>query len=224
MLLKRGLAVMSLLALVAAVAILLGATESSAEPQLAYSANWNEGTAGWSSRLSLLHGARTPQRIFVGDKTDLADYAMYFNGNCGWGMRGSSIGNTQFKVSIVAALFGSHRNALSMNVRDAGGGMVYKYSFGSNGRIIANCQPPNDQPRYTDLVFREGVPYELYSVWLPGTGRFALGMKNLVTGEDKLSGALWRCKGGGSPAWLDLDQEGGYGPAALADVKVYLGE
>jgi hypothetical protein len=208
-------------ALVIGAVTLLSKQECSAEPQLFYSEDWSEGPGYWSVGQSALPGKRSPQRIFVGHP--LADYVIYFTGQCGWGVRAASVGNTPLKVSIIAALFGSHRNALSVNLRTTGGALVYKYSFGGNNRIIANCQPPGDQPRATDLEFREGVPYELYSIWYPGQNRFGLGLKNLETGEEKVSGRLWSCRGG-TPGWIDIDQEGGFGPAALGRVDVYLGE
>jgi hypothetical protein len=207
----------------AAVLFVVGIADSSAELQLAYSFRWENGAEGWSTGASQLAGARSPRLIFVGDRTDLTQYALLFNGNCGWAIRGGSV-NKRIKISLFAAPLRSHRNALSVNVRATSGAMVYKYSFGTGDRIAANDQAAaGGQPMETDLVYQLGVPYELYSIWEPGTGRFALGLKNLITGEDKLSGRTWQCSGGlGLPGKIDIDQEGGYGPVACWGCDIYM--
>jgi len=124
------------------------------------------------------------------------------------------------KTTIYA--FGNDRNAFSVNVRTKRRMPVYKYGLGSGNRIIANKQPPEFHCKDTDLTYSTRVPYELYSIWIPDTARFALGIKNLITGEDKLSNQYWLCRSHREPSMIDLDQEGGRGPVALSKVEVSL--
>jgi len=200
-------------------ATILGITKCAAEWQLVYSEDWSEGAAGWSAAQSMASPARPPAKIFLGKP--VSDYVLWFYGSCAWALQGRPIPERPLKVSTTAIVFGSNRNALSVNIRNRGGQPIYKYGFCA-GRIGANKQPPMWSYRDTDLTYDERIPYELYSIWVPHTGCFALGLKNLLTGEDRLSRSIWRCRSSAVPARIDLDQEGGQGPVALLKVDVYL--
>lgn len=195
---------------------------SYAEPKLVYSQDWSDGNGGWSVGQSLCPGGNTPKRIHVGHS--LAEYVLMFDGQCGWGMKSKPVPRVPLKISITALAQRSNRNALSVNVRGAGSAQIYKYSFGGGGYIIANNQPPDLYYRNTDLTYDTGVPYELYSIWIPDGGYYLLGIKNLLTGEDTMSARRWWIRNDLSPAWIDIDQEGGQGPVALGRVDVYLGQ
>ncbi|MCX6357056.1 MAG: hypothetical protein NT045_04125 [Candidatus Aureabacteria bacterium] len=205
-------------AFAALVMLVLIAPRAQSEPQLIYSEDWGDGPNGWSTSQSMNPGGRQPQWISVNHP--LADHVLWFYGQGGWGLRGRPIARVPLKITMTAAIFGANRNALSMNVRNTGGGQIYKYGFCA-GVIGANKQPPTFTYRSTDLGYRTGVPYELYSIWLPDTGVYALGLKNLVTGEDRLSRYLWRVRSNDTPAYFDIDQEGGRGPAALVKLDVH---
>jgi hypothetical protein len=211
--------------IVSCMAIVLAAFSSKAlcvEPRLIYSQDWSAGSGGWSVGQSLCPNAQTPQRMQVSNP--FAEYVIWFDGQCGWGFQSRPIPRVPLKISLMAAVFGSNRNALSVNVRSSGGVQVYKYSFGGNNHIIANNQPPTLYYKDTDLTYKNRVPYELYSIWFPGSGYYLLGIKNLVTGEDKMSAYRWRLRNNLTPAWIDLDQEDGKGPVALGRLDVYLGQ
>ncbi len=216
---KNRLCMSFVISLVVIVPIIFGSSECAAEWQLVYSEDWSEGAAGWSAAQSMASPARTPAKIFLGKP--VSDYILWFYGSCAWAIQGHPIPERPLKVSATAIVFGSNRNALSVNIRNHGGQPIYKYGF-CTGRIGANKQPPTWSYRDTDLTYDERVPYELYSIWVPGKGCFALGLKNLATGEDRLSRSLWRCRSNAVPAMIDFDQEGGQGPVALIKVDVYL--
>ena len=199
---------------------MVAAGVSWAEPQLVYSEDWSDGDGGWSWTQSMAGIKRPAQRIYVGHP--LVKYAIWFYGSCTWGFQYRTIPEVPLKISTTAVIYGPNRNALSVNVRTSGGAPIYKYGF-CTGRIGANKQPPTWSYRDTDLAYDAEVPYELYSIWIPNSGVFALGLKNLLTGEDKLSGYWWGCRSQAVPAWIDIDQEGGRGPAALLKVDVYAG-
>ena len=189
------------------------------EPVLVYSEDWSRGTGGWSTQQSVLPG-RAPVRVFIGHEQ--AMWGLYFWGNNGWAIRGRTIPDIPVKISVFAYMLGANRNGLSMNVRTSGGANIYKYGFCA-GVIGANKQPPTWTYRDTDLGYRTETPYELWSVWIPRTGRYAIGLKNLATGEERMSRYLWACMSGGIPGCIDFDQEaGGKGPAVLGRVSVYL--
>ena len=208
------------IAVVSAMSVPAGAQEG--DWVLVYSEDWSQGSGGWSSGQSYLHDKRTPKRIFVG--SPLAQYVYWFYGQCGWALRsGASVGSPM-KIVFRVLTQGSHRNALSLNVRNRGGGLIYKYSMGPGNRVSANTQPMpggGDDAVSTSLVYKTDVPYELTSIYVPGSGYY-LSLKNLITGEEQTDGRRWRFKGGGSPSTLDFDQEGGHGPAGLGRVDVYL--
>lgn len=187
------------------------------EPVLVYSEDWSRGTGGWSTGQSYAAG-RAPVRVFIGHEQ--AMWGMYFWGGNGWAIRGRTIPDIPVKISVFAYMLGANRNGLSMNVRTSGGTNIYKYGFCA-GVIGANKQPPTWTYRDTDLGYRLETPYELWSVWIPHTGRFALGLKNLATGEERVSRYLWGCRSSANPGCLDLDQEGGTGPGLVAKVAVY---
>jgi len=189
------------------------------QPYLAYSEDWSSGTGGWSAGPSFEPSGRAPVRVRIG--IPQAQYGMYFWGSCGWAIFGRRVPEVPIKVSITGYILSANRNALSVNVRSSGGANIYKYGFCA-GVIGANKQPPSWTYRDTDLGYRTDTPYELYSIWAPNTGRFALGLKNLATGEDRMSRALWSCRSGDTPGGIDIDQEGGRGPALLGRVAVYL--
>jgi hypothetical protein len=189
------------------------------QQHLVYSEDWSGGTGGWSTQASILPG-RAPVRIPIGHP--LAQWGMYFWGNNGWAIRGGTLPDVPVKVSIIGYVLSANRNALSVNVRTRGGGAIYKYGF-CGGVIGANKQPPTWTYRDTDLGYRTETPYELYSIWIPNTGRFAIGLKNLITGEERMSRYLWSCMSWGNPGGIDFDQEaGGKGPAVLGRVAVYV--
>ncbi len=215
----------SSLALIAScVAIVLAAVSQGvayAEPRLVYSQDWSDGNGGWSVGQSLCPGGNTPKRIHVGHP--LAEYILMFDGQCGWGMKAKSIPRVPLKISITALSRGSNRNALSVNVRGEGSAQIYKYGFGGGNHIISNNQPPYLYYKDTDLAYHTGIPYELYSIWVPDSGYYLLGLKNLLSGEDRMSAYRWSLRNNLTPAWIDIDQEGGQGPVALARVDVYVG-
>lgn len=194
------------------------ATRLSAEPVLVYSEDWSHGSGGWGG----IGGFRAPSRFFVGHP--IAPYAWYFGGACGMGIRSAGLPPLRMKLATLVYMVKSNRNGFSVNVRDRGGSLIYKYSMGAGNRVDANCQPPSDTISTTELPYLNNVPYELFSIWQPGTGRFAIGLKNIVTGEERLSGRSYACRGMGTPAVITFDQEGGQGPAFLGYVKVWLGE
>jgi hypothetical protein len=200
--------------------LILVSSTCSAEWQTIYSENWDNGHGGWSSGQSM-EPERAPKRIFVGIP-QWANYIMYFWGGCGWALTSNFAPSVpvMFKTTIYA--LGSDRNAFSVNIRAKGGTAIYKYGLGAGNKIIANKQPPDYYYKETDLTYATKVPYELYSIWLPGNARFALGIKNLFTGEDVLSNRYWLCRSRSKPSMIDLDQEGGRGPVALMKVEVSL--
>ncbi|MDD5557386.1 MAG: hypothetical protein PHN82_09070 [bacterium] len=209
-------------AAVVAAAVACGASVARAQNwQLIYSEDWSGGAGGWSSGQSYLHGKRTPGRIFVGH--ELAQHAIWFHGQCGWALRSGAGVERPMKIVFRVLMQGSHRNALSMNVRNRGGTLLYKYSMGPRNRVAANCQPAGheDQPVDTGLVYQLNVPYELTSTYVPGSGYY-LSLRNLLTGQEQADPRRWRLKGGGAPSTMDFDQEGGFGPAAVGRVDVYV--
>lgn len=211
-----------LLALSISLPFFTGADRALADWNLAFTEDWSIPTEDWSTEQSQLHGARPPQRLFVGH--ELADYIIWFDGHCGWATQRSEIPPVRMKVVTRVYVSASQRNALSVNIRTDGGRLIYKYSMGGGGRVDANCQPVaggGDDAVSTDLRYSLRVPYELYSIYEPGAGYY-LGLRNLVTGEDRLLPRLWKLKGGGPPAMIDFDQEGGRGPVGLGRVEVWL--
>jgi hypothetical protein len=218
--LKSRLFVASVVSLALVVVIISGSTWCAAEWQLAYSEDWSDGTGGWSNSQSMYPG-RAPRRIFVG-RPSLANYVMLFYGGCGWGFNTGFTPPTPLMVKTTIYAFGSDRNAFSVNMRTSGGAQIYKYGLGGGNRIIANKQPPAFYYKETDLTYSTRVPYELYSIWVPGTAHYAIGVKNLLTGQDRLSKRYWLCRSYEVPSLIDIDQEGGRGPVALLKVDVYL--
>lgn len=219
---RISLCVLTAGALSAAV-LCMDAGDARAAWTLVYSQNWAQGTGRWSTAQSSLPGKRRPTRIAIGHP--LAPAAIYFTGHCGWGMHAKPI-PSRAKMKVVTRFYaeGSQRNALSVNIRNAGGSMVYKYGLGGSNTIIANCQPVGageDQPvGLRGLKYRTEVPYDLTSYY---DGRaYYVGLKNCLTGEERWSGRRNHLKGGGTPARIDIDQEGGRGPVALGKVEVWL--
>lgn len=189
------------------------------QPYLVYSQDWSRGSGGWNAGDSLEESGRAPVRFRIGHP--LAQWGMFFWGSNGWAIRSRTIPDVPIKVSIFAYVLSANRNALSVNMRTSGGGAIYKYGFCA-GVIGANKQPPNWTYRDTDLGYRTKTPYELYSIWVPHTARFALGLKNLATGQERMSRYLWSCRSTANPGCIDLDQEGGHGPVVLSKVAVYV--
>lgn len=209
------------LAVVAVVgmAMFFGAVDASAEWTLVYSEDWSQGTGGWSTGQSSLPGKRSPSRIFVGH--EIAQYIIWFNGQCGWGLHTGGAPPVPMKVVTRVYMLSSQRNAFSVNIRNRGGGMIYKYGMGGSNYVIANCQGGADQPvNLAGLRYQLNVPYDLISVY-DGRG-FYVGLKNVLTGQEAFSGRRNNLKGGGAPSRIDLDQEGGKGPAGLGLVQVWL--
>lgn len=203
-------------------ALYLPALGVSAEWTLVYSEDWSTGAGEFSVTASQLHGARAPQRSFIGH--ELADYIIWFDGHCGWAAEKDEIPETRMKLVTRLYVERSQRNALSVNVRSRRGSLIYKYSMGGGRHVDANCQPAGggeDQPIRTDLDYALKTPYELYSVFEPGQG-YRIGLRNLMTGEDRLPSRLWSLKSDSWPAKIDFDQEGGSGPAGLGRVEVWL--
>lgn len=192
----------------------------SAEWHLVYSENWDTGYGEWSNGQSMYSG-RSPKRVFVG-RQPWANYVMYFWGGCGWAFNSDFTPSAPLMVKTTIYAFGSDRNAFSVNMRTGGGSQIYKYGLGGGNRIIANKQPPELYYKETDLTYSTRVPYELYSIWIPGTSHYAIGIKNLLTGQDRLSNRFWLCRSSAEPSMIDLDQEGGRGPVALIKVDVSL--
>ena len=193
--------IVATMAVAAAAAIVTGPSFAQDENwELVYSEDWSQGAGGWSTGQSYLHDKRSPKRLFVDH--ELAQYALWFDGQCGWALRtGAGVG-TPMKIVFRVLMRGSHRNALSMNVRNSGGSLMYKYSMGPRNRVAANTQPTGgheDQPVDTGLVYQLGVPYELTSIYRPRSGYF-LSLKNLLTGEEQNDSRRWRLKGGGAPS------------------------
>lgn len=206
-------------AVVTAVAIVCAASNASAEWTKVYSEDWSNGSGGWSTAQSSLPGKHSPTRLYVGNP--LAQYVIWFNGHDGWGLRASSIPKVKMKLVTRVYMKGSQRNAISVNVRNRGGGMVYKYGMGGDNYVIANCQGGADQPvNLGGLRYQLNTPYDLISLY--DGGGFYVGLKNLLTGEEKWSGRRNNLKSGATPATIDIDQEGGYGPAGLGLVEVWL--
>lgn len=203
--------------LAAALVASMCAAGASAEPVLVYSQNWSSGAGGWGG----IGGFGRPNFIRLGHP--LAPYGWYFGGGDGLGLRASSIPQVLMKLSTIVYMGGSNRNGLSVNVRTSGGTLVYKYSMGGGNRVDANCQPPSDHIRVTNLRYALRTPYELCSYWIPGTGRFALSLKNLATGQEQFDG-YYHCRSGAAPGMITFDQEGGQGPAILGPVQVWLGQ
>lgn len=188
------------------------------QPHLIYTEDWSRGSGGWSNSQSYEIG-RAPVRVFIGHPQ--AMWGLYFWGANGWALRGPTAPEVPLKVSIIGYVLQANRNALSVNVRTSGGTAIYKYGFCA-GVIGANKQPPTWTYRDTDLGYRTETPYELYSIWVPNTARFAIGLKNLVTGEERMSRYFWACRSSAVPGCIDFDQEaGGKGPAVLGRVSVY---
>jgi hypothetical protein len=188
-----------------------------AEPVLVYSEDWGGGYGAWSG----IGGFRAPGRMFVGHP--LAPYALSVGGSCGMGLRASTIPQVRLEVRTLVYMLGSNRNGFSVNVRTQDGELIYKYSMGSRNRLAANAQPPGDQPRDSSLTYALSTPYELYSLWYPGTGQYLLGLRNVLTGEDGKDGPFF-CRSGATPGAITFDQEGGQGPALLGKTEVRLGE
>ncbi len=211
---------LSLVLMSVAMLCMMDVGETAAAWTLVYSQDWSQGTGGWSTAQSSLPGKRYPKRIGIGHP--LAPAAIYFTGHCGWGMHAKPI-PSRAKMKVVTRFYaeGSQRNALSVNIRNAGGTLVYKYGLGGSNTIIANCQGSIDQPvGLKGLKYKTDVPYDLTSYY---DGRaFYVGLKNCFTGQERWSGRRNNLKGGGTPARIDIDQEGGRGPVALGKVEVWL--
>lgn len=206
-----------LLLTVLCLGVLLCASGAGAAPVLVYSEDWSSGPGSWGG----IGGFHWPARIFVGHP--LAEYAYYFDGGCGMGLRANTIPSVRMKLSTIVCMGASNRNGFSVNVRTSGGGMIYKYSMGAYGSVQANDQPPSWRPVSTRIGYRLYTPYELSSYWFPGTGRYGIGLKNLVTGQEEFDG-FFRCHSTAVPGCVTFDQEGGQGPGLLGKVSVYLGE
>ncbi|MDD5555975.1 MAG: hypothetical protein PHN82_01870 [bacterium] len=204
-------------ALAAAVLAAVCAPDAAAEPVLVYSQDWSGGAGGWGG----VGGFGRPNFVRIGHP--LAQYGWYFGGGRGLGFRADTIPQVRMKVSTLVYMEGSNRNGFSVNVRTRGGVLVYKYSMGGGNRVDANCQPPTDHIRVTRLSYALRTPYELSSYWFPGTGRFAVGLKNMLTGEEKFDG-FYHCRSKAAPGMITFDQEGGRGPAYLGRVEVWLGQ
>jgi hypothetical protein len=189
--------------------------------RLIYSQDWSEGVGPWSAANSYLHDKRAPKRLHVG--RSLAEYVMWFDGRCGWALRSGGVSGVTLKFVSRVFMLKSHRNALSVNIRNTGGRLMCKYSMGEGNSVVANCQPSGheDQPVQTAVKYALRHPYDLICIFEPGRG-FYLGLKDLLTGETEMSLRRWSFKGSGTPATIDFDQEGGYGPAALGLVEVHI--
>ena len=113
------------------------------------------------------------------------------------------------------------QNALSVNVRNRGGGLIFKYGLGGSNSVIANCQGSIDRPvTLSGLSYRLKHPYDLISYY-DGRG-YHVGIRDVLTGQERWSGRRNNTKGGGPAACLDLDQENGRGPVYLGKVEVWL--
>jgi len=95
---------------------------ASAEPRLAYSEDWSNGTGGWSAGSSFNESGRSPVRVRIG--IPQAQYGMYFWGSCGWAIFGRRVPEVPIKVSITGYILSANRNALSVNVRSSGGANI----------------------------------------------------------------------------------------------------
>lgn len=207
-------------ALVAVAAVMAFATEASAAWRLVYAEDWSTGTGGWSPWQSRLPHLRPARRIHVGHP--LGQYVILFTGSCGWGARANSLPPVPVKIVTRVYTERSVRNAISVNVRNRSGGLIYKYSLGSNNMVSANCQGAADQPvNLGDLTYKRRHPYDIMSMY-PGGNGYYLGLRDAVTGEERWSRRFNNTKGGGAPAWLDIDQEGGAATAYLGRVEVWL--
>jgi len=196
---------------------LLCAAGADAAPVRIYSEDWSGGQGAWGG----IGGFRWPRRMFVGHP--LAQYAYYFGGSCGMGLRANTIPSVRLRVVTRVMMQGSNRNGFSVNVRTSGGAMIYKYSMGAYNSVQANDQPPTYRPISSKIGYKLNTPYELSSYWFPGTGRYALSLKNLVTGEEKFDG-YFHCGSNAVPGCITFDQEAGQGPAVLGRVEVWLGQ
>ena len=196
---------------------LLCATGADAAPVRIYSEDWSGGQGAWGR----IGGFKWPGGKLIGPPP--APDAYYFSGGCGMGLRAEPIPSVRMRVATRVWMRGSNRNGFSVNVRTSGGTMIYKYSMGAFNSVQANDQPPTYRPVSSRIGYRLDTPYELSSYWFPGTGRYALGLKNLVTGEERFDG-FFRCSSNAVPGCITFDQEAGQGPAYLGKVEVWLGE
>jgi hypothetical protein len=203
----------------AAILAVVGLGEATAEWVKVYENDWSRGPNGWSVGQSYLPGKQSPTAVFIGHP--LAPYALLFNGQDGWAIRTGGVPNRPMKIVTRVYMMGSQRNALSVNVRNRGGGLIFKYGMGGSRCVIANCQGGADQPvNLPGLGYRLEYPYDLTSYY--DGGGFYVGLKDLLTGEERWSGRRNNLKGGGPPACIDIDQEGGRGPGYLGRVEVWL--
>jgi len=215
---NRCLRLSAILAVAAFVSV-AGAGEAAAEWLKTYEIDWTQGSGGWSAAKSSLPGKRSPRFIAIDDP--LMPAVIYFNGQCGWAIRSGGVPPAPIMIVSRVYMLGSQRNALSVNVRNRGGGLIYKYGMGGGNYVVANCQGAADQPvNLAGLQYQLRVPYDLMSR-CDGRG-FYVGLKNLLTGDEVWSPRRNNLKGGGPVACIDIDQEGGYGPAALGKVEVWL--
>lgn len=193
--------------------------------QLIYAQDWMTEHHGWSTAASMAKGATTPTRVRVGHP--LAEWAIRFDGNGGWAIRAETAPAKSgvLEIGFYAYICAQTRNALSLNVRDAKGGLIYKYSFGEAGRIWANCQPRpdggEDQPAKTSLSYRPFMAYKLTSYHDIGSGKYTLDLYDPSVDSMQSDATEWACRSKASPAMLDFDQEGSSAMAFLGKIEVY---
>jgi hypothetical protein len=187
-----------------------------------YETDWTNGPGGWSTGQSYLPGKQSPRPWSSNHPLalKLAPVGVYFDGQCGWAIRTGGIPSKPMKIVTRMYMEGSQRNALSVNVRNRGGGLIFKYGMGGSNCVIANCQGSADQPVNLGLYYRLRHPYDLISYF--DGGGYYVEMKDLLTGQVQKSGRRNNLKGSGPPACIDIDQEGGRGPALLGRVEVWL--
>ena len=184
-----------------------------------YSTNWSNGANGWSVGQSYLKEKNAPSWVRLNHP--LAPMALLFNGQDGWAIRSGGIPHRPMKIVTRIYVMGSNQNALSVNVRNRGGGLIFKYGLGGSNSVIANCQGSIDRPvTLSGLSYRLKHPYDLISYY-DGRG-YHVGIRDVLTGQERWSGRRNNTKGGGPAACLDLDQENGRGPVYLGKVEVWL--
>jgi len=82
---------------------LLCAAGADAAPVRIYSEDWSGGQGAWGG----IGGFRWPRRMFVGHP--LAQYAYYFGGSCGMGLRANTIPSVRLRNSTISACPASAR-------------------------------------------------------------------------------------------------------------------
>lgn len=190
-----------------------------------YTQDWSTEHHGWSTGASMAKGATAPERMRVGHP--LAEWAIRFNGNGGWAIRAGTAPAKSgvLEIGFYAYICSSTRNALSLNVRDAKGALIYKYSFGEGGRVWANCQPRpgggEDQPTRTALSYRSFMAYKLTSYHDVGSGKYTLDLYDPNSDSMQSDATEWVCRSKAAPAMLDIDQEGSSAMAFIGKIEVH---